>query len=540
MTSRQALGIRILSSIILVWGTQNWIPAQNMQSFPGMGRGPAGSVDIEGNLMVTGEPETSLVVENQGAVSIFRRSGNQWLLEETLTAEVPVAREGFGSAVAIEGEYLAVGAPGLDYADNLFGAVYIFRQSEGNWALEQRIERSEKTANDRFGRSLALDGGLLVVGSPLASDDESYAGAAYVFTSSAGIWQEQAQLIAPEIFPDSQFGTVDVYRGRIAVGAPGEPVPVPGVGAVHIFDFISNHWVRTKHLTGNASSFSAVFGERLSLDNNRLAVGFMTERFVHEIQVYDWNGSQWSLTQALTAPWTERLDTDLDLKGDHLLVGGSLGFPAPIPNSPAGGAYLFHRSGSQWQLAGYVPNPDPVQGDEFGAAVSLDTNLGMVIAAPKKHAKPGFPSPPRGSAYFYEPLLEFGSGCPPSDGQISMSAVNGYPGLGSSLSIQLQGLPANAACVGITGRSTQSWAGIPLPLNLAVLGMPGCVLRMSLDRLSSFQANQGQALWEVDIPTNESLIGQPLYLQVVYSDPGANAAGLKLSQALRTEVMQTY
>ena len=66
-------------------------------------------------------------------------------------------------------------------------------------------------ANDEFGFSMDLDGNFLVVGSPSKS---SFAGEAYVFELSGGVWVERARLTASDASSSSFFGSGRVYRRR--------------------------------------------------------------------------------------------------------------------------------------------------------------------------------------------------------------------------------------------------------------------------------------------------------------------------------------
>jgi hypothetical protein len=50
------------------------------------------------------------------------------------------------------------------------------------------------------------------------------------------------------------------------------------------------------------------------------------------------------------------------------------------------------------------------------------------------------------------------------------------PSLGSTLNLDYSQLPASSAGLLIFGLQTQSWGGLPLPLPLDALGMPGCAL----------------------------------------------------------------
>ena len=80
-------------------------------------------------------------------------------------------------------------------------------RSGNTWSQQAYLKASNTGADDKFGRSVALSGDTLVVGvrgktvAPPASTGTraitaQYAGAAYVFVRSGGLWSQQAYLKA--------------------------------------------------------------------------------------------------------------------------------------------------------------------------------------------------------------------------------------------------------------------------------------------------------------------------------------------------------
>lgn len=89
---------------------------------------------------------------------------------------------GFGSAVAIEGEWVAVGAP-----DD--SKVYLFRNEAGSWNLKQTVGAIVPQAGDEFGASLAMENGWLFVGAPQRDETAGAdAGAVYTFKLNGATW----------------------------------------------------------------------------------------------------------------------------------------------------------------------------------------------------------------------------------------------------------------------------------------------------------------------------------------------------------------
>lgn len=140
------------------------------------------SVDIDGDTIVIGSEAGAAYVflQNQGGPNAW---GQIAMLSPT-----GVLTSGFGAAVAIAGDRIAVGAPFIEVGGNAEqGAVYLFLRdydpanpgviTPNNWGLVDVITRTDGGAGDHFGTSLALYGDTLVVGAP----DAASSGRAYVY-----------------------------------------------------------------------------------------------------------------------------------------------------------------------------------------------------------------------------------------------------------------------------------------------------------------------------------------------------------------------
>jgi hypothetical protein len=127
--------------------------------------------------------------------------------------------DGFGSAVAIDGDTLVVGAQyedsdasGINGADNnaltQAGAVYVFARSGDGWAQQAYLKASNPGFNDGFGSAVAIVGNTLAVGAPReasaavgiggdeSNNQASGAGAVYVFVRQGTTWTQQAYIKA--------------------------------------------------------------------------------------------------------------------------------------------------------------------------------------------------------------------------------------------------------------------------------------------------------------------------------------------------------
>jgi hypothetical protein len=113
-----------------------------------------------------------------GAVYVFRRDGNvatSWVRVAQLTADDGRAYDAFGSAIALSGDTLLIGAANKHVASNFGqGGAYLFQRSSDasdTWEQTSMLTASDGQANDEFGTAVALDGDAIVVGSPYREGD---------------------------------------------------------------------------------------------------------------------------------------------------------------------------------------------------------------------------------------------------------------------------------------------------------------------------------------------------------------------------------
>ena len=156
-----------------------------------------------------------------------------------------VKGDGFGSAIAVDGDRLIVGAPKTDGAK---GNVHILEDKNGNgsyqFSEQMRIGGAEVTlaVYDQFGAALAVDGDRLIIGAPGdSSGPESEQGAFYIFEdkNNDGDYRdsgETAKFLGSSFDADmaasAAFGSALAVDGDyLFVGAPEDS---SGSGAIFI------------------------------------------------------------------------------------------------------------------------------------------------------------------------------------------------------------------------------------------------------------------------------------------------------------------
>jgi hypothetical protein len=151
------------------------------------------SVSISGETVIVGalnEDGASTVIDgpideaavDAGAAYVFTRGGGGWQQRAYLKAPNGDAGDTFGRSVAIDGDFAVVAADfergGTNVVDgpdddtvNQAGAVYVFRRNGGNWSHQAYLKSSSPGVGNRFGFSLALADGLVLVGEPFEDSD---------------------------------------------------------------------------------------------------------------------------------------------------------------------------------------------------------------------------------------------------------------------------------------------------------------------------------------------------------------------------------
>ena len=113
-----------------------------------------------------------------GAVYVFGHTDQQWQLQAVLRPPHPLA-EGFGASLAVDGRLAAVGASVEDAgarglqgdAIRDAGAAYLFEHTPAGWQERLHVEAVNPSPDALFGAAVALEADWLAVGAP--RDDPS-------------------------------------------------------------------------------------------------------------------------------------------------------------------------------------------------------------------------------------------------------------------------------------------------------------------------------------------------------------------------------
>jgi hypothetical protein len=131
-----------------------------------------------------------------------------------------------------------------------------------------------------------------------------------------------------------------------------------------------------------------------------------------------------------------------------------------------------------------------------------------------------------------------GVGCAGSNGVPTLDLTNGTsPVIGTTVdflySNALNSLLVTAAIVAV-GFDQSSYQGIPLPLPLAVIGLPGCTLYHSNDLSVSVgvAAGAAQFTWSLGIPNNATFLGLEVFVQGLHLEFAGAGSWAAMSNAV--------
>jgi len=244
------------------------------------------SVAISGDLAIIGSPKDDDTATDSGAAYIFSRNtggADGWGQVAKLNPADLETLDNFGFVVAISGDTAVVGSIGDDEAGAFSnsGSAYIFERNHGgpdNWGEVAKIIPSDGQADDHFGRSVAISGDTVVIGS---ADDDGGAdsGAVYLFARDQGginNWGEVVKLAASDAAENGDFGISLAISGTtVLVGAPGIDTPAAG-GSAYIFERNSGGsevWGETVKIQSSDGASGDGFGQHVALYGGSAVVG---------------------------------------------------------------------------------------------------------------------------------------------------------------------------------------------------------------------------------------------------------------------------
>ncbi len=252
---------------------------------------------------------------------------------------------------------------------------------------------SDGTGGDYFGRSVAINGDIIIVGAADCCDPGDDTGSAYIFQRDGSSWIEQAKLLASDGAEGDEFGISVGVSGNLAiVGAQRNDENGFVSGAAYIFKYIpqSNEWVEQAKLLASDGAAGDLFGFSVDICGDfavvgahRHDIGNSDNGAAYLFQTSD-DGQSWTEVARLWAsdglflPQRHGISVAID---DDLIVVGA--YWAGPKGSDSGAAYVY-------RIGDNIPNlmfeedkllpADGEAGDRFGSRVAIDADRCVVGA----------------------------------------------------------------------------------------------------------------------------------------------------------------
>lgn len=259
-----------------VWTQQIQLLASDAAANDQFGR----AVSIYGDAAAVGSPfnDDGGINEfsNTGSVYVFRRlAGQAWTEEAKLNADVPVFTSQYGTALAITGDDVIVGAM---FEDAAAGAAYVFHRSgAGVWSQQARLEpvNEEPTWGLIFGSSVAIQGNIAAVGAIGDDSAATNAGSAFVFRRDAyGVWSQEQKIYPVDPIAQDRFGSAaSVIDGAVVIGASGASALATTSGYAAIFSESGGVWEETLRLIADDGAPGDEFGVSIGASGDSIIVG---------------------------------------------------------------------------------------------------------------------------------------------------------------------------------------------------------------------------------------------------------------------------
>lgn len=314
------------------------------------------SIAIEGDYMVVGAPE------ERSAIS-YKMIDGKWNAIQVL---IGPQFSRFGISVDISGDLLVIGAP---LADDEDGQVYLYKLLGDQW-FEEKIMYGPNGEESRMGWSVAIDGNKVVAGQPFANFTNDFTGANFpkalsVFERNSGCalnndcWSTLTNLNDnpnPNSFLNHS-GNTSSFRPKQL----GWSVDIEGDRIV---------------LGDRAADIYELFPEPNSIGNEE---GYVVE---YEIDGNDVRAKKIIFNEnnvTSSDPSWEQFGWDVSLDGDRLAIGARRGLNGEIT---AGRVYIHEADSSgDWVETQLLLSDSPGSFQKFGYAVELKDDL-LAISEP--------------------------------------------------------------------------------------------------------------------------------------------------------------
>ena len=244
------------------------------------------SVAIDADTAIIGAFLHDIDDSNVGAVYVFERDFgglNLWGQVAKIVAPDGDREDLFGDSVAIDDDTILISATRDDDVDHDSGSAYFFQRDQGGlgaWVLAAKVCATDGGRDDDFGVSVSLDGDTAVIGADHNDDHGLDSGSAYIFQRDLGgphNWGQFAKIAASDASNDDRFGkSVAISGDTVIVGSPGDDDNGTNSGSVYVFQRDHgglNAWGQVAKVTALDGGDDDSFGKSVAIDVDTAIIG---------------------------------------------------------------------------------------------------------------------------------------------------------------------------------------------------------------------------------------------------------------------------
>ncbi|HPK04099.1 MAG TPA: FG-GAP repeat protein, partial [Candidatus Sumerlaeota bacterium] len=188
------------------------------------------SVAVSGRHVAAGLPDWSANGVRVGAVRVF------WLSDDGWTAETMLRHQGteswnLGCSLALWENTMVAGARGG------LGDAFVYVLNEDGWVQRDRLSAPEGDTNTGFGHAVAMWEEWIAVSAIWGVNDGNPSGAVHLYRQVGEEWIHVERLSSPELDKAGAFGDqLAMAGGRLLISDPAADAPEQDSGVAWLYD----------------------------------------------------------------------------------------------------------------------------------------------------------------------------------------------------------------------------------------------------------------------------------------------------------------
>ncbi len=330
------------------------------------------AVATDGLYTIIGVPREDTLHSNSGAAYLYKKlyNGTHTLISK-LKAPIPSANANFGNSVAIDGNYILVGAENEDFN----GEAYLFKKDSDTFVT--LFMDNNRTQNDKFANAVSMSGDYIVIGADHTNIGTFiHAGNATLFKKDANGTIRPIGILSSPAYQDNNFfgKSVSIDGNFIVVGST-KNARGDSKGQAYLYKIDQNSSKnpirRIKSIEAQDGVNDDNFSSCVSISGDYIAIGAPNNDEKGSVYIFEKNGNdvtQMTKIQVHDVTSNALFGSSVSLKGDYLLIGAS-GDSTIAPN--AGSAYMFKREGDIFRQIDKIYADDAGIYKNFARFVSL-------------------------------------------------------------------------------------------------------------------------------------------------------------------------